>query len=115
VLASAGYVLRGVLRENDVVARWGGEEFLVVLPGQTQAMAVEVAERLRNALSQQETEGISFTASFGVASRSEQEAFEAWVARADRAMYEAKQAGRNCIRSAPLVQPLTLKATSATE
>lgn len=111
VLASAGYVLRGVLRENDLVARWGGEEFLVVLPAQTQAMAVEVADRLRNALSQQETEGISFTASFGVASRSGQEGFEGWVARADRALYEAKQAGRNCIRSA--AEALPVKQTSA--
>ena len=111
VLAAAGYVVRGALRSEDVVVRWGGEEFLVVLPGQTEAQALEVAERLKNALSQQETEGVSFTASFGVALRLERESFEGWVSRADHAMYEAKQAGRNCIRAAPsstpgaLVQP----------
>ena len=63
------------------------------------AFSERTRERLRSALSQQETDGISFTASFGVATRRGNEAFEAWVARADNAMYAAKTAGRNCIRA----------------
>jgi diguanylate cyclase (GGDEF)-like protein len=100
VLASTGYVVRSVLREGDVVVRWGGEEFFVALPGHTTQLAMETAERLRNAVQQHDAGGIKCTASFGVATRFEDEPFEAWVARADEALYAAKAAGRNCIHAA---------------
>jgi diguanylate cyclase (GGDEF)-like protein len=100
VLASAGAVVRGVVREGDVVVRWGGEEFLVVLPGQAGERAADIAERLRRAIEAHDPGGIRYTASFGVATRSPDEAFEAFMARADGALYEAKKSGRNCVRTA---------------
>ena len=100
VLASAGAVVRRVVREGDVVVRWGGEEFLVVLPGQAGERAADIAERLRRAIEAHDTGGVQYTASFGVATRLPDEAFEVLLARADEALYEAKKSGRNCVRAA---------------
>ena len=89
------------VRAEDVVARWGGEEFLILLPDTGLQGASELAERLRHALSlliidvadQQPPPRI--TASLGVVCLSPDESFEELVARADKALYLAKDAGRN--------------------
>jgi diguanylate cyclase (GGDEF)-like protein len=99
VLGATGHALRRVIRETDVAVRWGGEEFLVLLPAQALSTAVDVANRLRVALKRAET-GAPFTASFGVSVREKNEGFETWIARTDRALYAAKQGGRDAIRSA---------------
>jgi diguanylate cyclase (GGDEF)-like protein len=104
-LKSVARVLKRVLRRGDVAARYGGEEFVVILPGTDEAGGLRLAERARAAL--QETalvfEGatIRFTASFGLALWPEdaREAAEL-LGSADRALYAAKQGGRNRVIAA---------------
>jgi two-component system cell cycle response regulator len=105
VLREGAGVLRGSLRGTDLLGRYGGEEFLAVLPQVDLAAAGLAAERLRQAL-----EGLPvrlpsgrearITGSFGVASRDELGAptSDLLVSLADRRLYEAKAAGRNCVR-----------------
>lgn len=101
VLRQIGDVLRRELREADLAARWGGEEFCVMLPEAEPHAAVEVAERLRNAVERMSVAApdgslLPVTASFGVAmSRCDERDFQRVVDAADHAMYQAKQMGRN--------------------
>lgn len=100
VLRELGERARSVLRAGDTVGRFGGEEFLVLLPETGQQEAREVAERLRSAVaasslaSQAIEGGIAITVSIGVASASEVQE------QADQAMYWAKCLGRNQVRTA---------------
>lgn len=102
-LKTVGSTLRLQLRDNDVLARWGGEEFLVMLQNTPLDQAVEVAEKLRSALASQpllyEGTAIAVSASFGVAQRHQAETSVALLTRVDRALYAAKHAGRNCVRT----------------
>ncbi|MEW8978313.1 MAG: diguanylate cyclase [Symbiobacterium sp.] len=94
---------RQVLRAEDAFGRVGGDEFAVLLPGTTAEQAVRVAERLRAAYAETEVTPdagvrIRFTASFGVAQwRPEWRTADDLLLRADRALYAAKRAGRNCV------------------
>lgn len=87
------------LRPYDVLVRWGGEEFLVLLPGAGLADAVGVAERLRRhvgSLTLAEESGLRITASFGVACADSPLATrDLLIKAADRALYQAKASGRN--------------------
>ena len=103
VLAAVGLRMNAVLRISDVKCRYGGEEFLVLLPDTPLAGARHVADTLRRELAEHpiEWEGgqISTTASFGVtAIHPGEEQTTAIIARADAALYRAKQEGRNCVR-----------------
>jgi two-component system cell cycle response regulator len=100
VLAAVGRTLGRQLRKVDLVARWGGEEFVAALTGTAEPEAVMVAERLRarlEGLTVRAADGtvIPVTASFGVAQWDRGEAADAVIDRADRAMYTAKKGGRN--------------------
>ena len=96
VLQGVGRYLLDHARKIDVVGRWGGEEFLLVLPGTALPEALEVAERLRAGLAQCSDEEIGvLTASFGVVQASPDEAVVGLLERADRTLYRAKEAGRN--------------------
>ncbi|MFP5347877.1 MAG: diguanylate cyclase [Actinomycetes bacterium] len=99
----ADYLQRG-LRGGDMVGRWGGEEFLVVCPGSTLQEATELAERLRRALEHEMvTDGHRITGSFGVAEYVPGMSVDSLVARVDRAMYEAKERGRNRVVVVPRI------------
>jgi len=104
VLRAVGARLAGLLRVGDAVVRYGGEEFLLVLPRATRGHAVRVAERARAALRRSPVRvgalEISVTASFGVAEREDEEARDAVIARADEALYRAKEAGRDRVEVA---------------
>jgi two-component system chemotaxis response regulator CheY len=102
------------MRNYDVVGRWGGEEFLLLLPGATPSEAKIAAERIRDQLAGADlglNGGASLTASFGVATLSPESvrpgapAAEQWLDRlvraADRALYQAKGNGRNQVVVAP--------------
>ena len=97
VLRHVTAVLSGVVRNGDSVVRVGGEEFLLVMPGLDLSHAEHVAERARLTLerSTPPVDGAGVTVSLGVATRRPGESRDALIARADRAMYEAKQRGRN--------------------
>ena len=103
VLTALGATMMRTLRASDVRCRWGGEEFLLVLPETTLEQARHVAESLirRVADMQVPWKGVTIrvTASVGVTlSRPGESDIEALVARADRALYRAKADGRGCVR-----------------
>ena len=87
------------LREGDVLARVGGEEFMVLLPGTSLADAVPIAERLRTVMAgawiSEGESRIHMPASFGVAELRSTESQADWFRRADHALYRAKAQGRN--------------------
>ena len=106
-LTTAAGFIRTRLRTPDLFCRWGGEEFVMLLPGTDLDGAVHLAESLREGLSrlELETEGLCFTltASFGVAVVLASDAsVEELLNRSDQAMYKAKDDGRNCVRKAAL-------------
>ncbi|MBH3471811.1 diguanylate cyclase [Pseudomonas putida] len=90
--------LRTCQRELDLLARWGGDEFVLVLPQTTLRDALEVAVRLRQVIEQLEPVGdCRLTLSYGVVQWQEGEDQPALLARADKALYRAKAAGKNTI------------------
>lgn len=113
VLIQAAGLLRSLLRSSDVVARFGGEEFAILISGDDLEGAVAIAEKTRLAL-QRETftaaDGASFkvTASFGVArGRRREDTWPELFGRADAALYRAKSEGRNCVRFSGTTQDAT--------
>jgi diguanylate cyclase (GGDEF)-like protein len=101
VLKTIGEISKGCLRGSDVLARIGGEEFIAILPGVKLEMAEFIAGRLKDKLEtfQQCHEQNKFfvTASFGVAQNKSKDDFEQLIHRADKALYQAKDSGRNCV------------------
>ncbi len=89
------------VRDNDYVARWGGEEFLVILVDADPNGGVEIAERIRRIVSGLKipcgAETITTSLSIGIARLNEQEEIAAVLKRADTALYRAKESGRNCV------------------
>lgn len=109
VLVQIADILRSLFRTADHVARWGGEEFLVVLRFTDRARAPEIAEKVRAAIAAhpfQLPDGtvLSRTSSIGFAAYPEKgdvgATWHAAINRADAALYQAKREGRNCVRSA---------------
>ncbi len=99
-LTQLGALLKRQMRTVDIVGRWGGEEFVMVLPDTDLAGAQVAAERVRKAIEAielQDARGEAFriTASIGVAQFEAGQSAEQLIDRADRAMYRAKQGGRN--------------------
>lgn len=108
--------LRAMLREVDTIARWGGEEFVVLLSHASEADALEVAEKLRKAIAEIDTSWSHeqpfghLSLSIGVAELKEGEDGAALVQRADRAVYVAKREGRDRVSLPP--RPSTPDASS---
>jgi diguanylate cyclase (GGDEF)-like protein len=107
VICQVTDICRHMSREIDVVARLGGEEFAVFLPGSDSDQAVAVAERIRSrveAIAVQSLNGqaIHFTVSLGVAELRPTDVTEVdWLGRADAALYAAKNSGRNKVMTQP--------------
>jgi two-component system, cell cycle response regulator len=97
VLAAFGEVLRRRIRVTDIAARFGGEEFVVLMPTTDLANAIAIADRIRAAIGELQIESFiePITASFGVVERGVGEPANALLRRADVALYEAKRFGRN--------------------
>jgi two-component system cell cycle response regulator len=102
VLAGFGDVLRRRTRETDIAARFGGEEFVVLMPATDLQDAIAIADRVRAAVAELRFESMPepITASFGVAERAAGEPGDALLRRADAALYEAKRLGRNRVTAA---------------
>ena len=99
VLAAFGELMRRKTRATEIVARSGGEEFIVLLPHTNLAHGVANAERIRAAIATTRIEPMpnGVTASFGVAELDKGEQGDAFMRRVDKALYKAKRAGRNCV------------------
>ncbi len=105
VLAEVGKRMKDVLRGSDLRCRYGGDEFLVLLPETPLHGARRVADTLRREIAERPVpwsgEGVTVTASFGLAQTMPGEInAQAVIARADQALYRAKDDGRNCVRIA---------------
>ncbi len=85
--------------DQGIVARMGGEEFMMVLPGCDEFSASGRADKLREIIEDLEPSGMRVTASFGVAQLQEGETYEGVFGRADMNMYRAKRSGRNRVVS----------------
>lgn len=105
VLKTFSRSIERVLRSTDFLGRYGGEEFLLFLPQTSQAMAQHCVQRIQTALAQTRYEGLpadfSITASIGLAQYSLQESIDELIGRADKALYRAKNEGRNRLVLAP--------------
>ena len=104
VLKAVVALLKRGVRGGDVIGRYAGDEFVVLLPRTTMDTAREVADRLRGAVERERiplrgtpSETVSVTLSIGVATAEHADHVEAVFAAADRALYEAKRAGRNAV------------------
>jgi diguanylate cyclase (GGDEF)-like protein len=116
VLRDVAYELRKRLRSFELVYRLGGEEFLIVLPGVSREEGHEIAERLRVAVEQAKPTGIPITISLGLSIASgEDVVYDTLFKSADRALYEAKHAGRNRVVVAPEPMPLRTPAVAASD
>ncbi|PLK50294.1 GGDEF domain-containing protein [Uliginosibacterium sp. TH139] len=103
VLQTVAKLLQATVREYDCVARWGGEEFLILLPDATGAGAAAIAERLRAAVEacviSFEGQAIPVTLTLGVSLLDPQENWHAAINRADEALYRGKAGGRNRVET----------------
>ncbi len=100
VLVEIGRRLVAVCRDTDLVARWGGEEFVILLRDCALQAGMQIAEDIRATIS--DTPFIDagvVTVSIGVAEATSHDDLRSWVARADEALYDAKGAGRNTVRA----------------
>ncbi len=119
-LKTAAELYQQQLRQFDIVCRYGGEEFAVILPHTPLAIAVNVAERLRQQLARViidvDDRQLSITASFGVAEFQPEGEYNqtALINQADKALYQAKQQGRNQVCSAERV-PATADTAVTTD
>lgn len=95
VLQTVAHVIRNNIRTVDLPCRWGGDEFVVLLPRTALADGQMVAERIRTAAERAALHGV--TLSLGVATAEAGEDLASVIARADAAMYDAKRAGRNAV------------------
>lgn len=100
VLVAFSRRVEELLRQGDTLGRYGGEEFMLVLPMTGLEAALHLADRVRNAMAAcpvvDRPEPITVTASFGVSQLGRGDSVDDWLLRADEALYRAKDQGRNC-------------------
>jgi polar amino acid transport system substrate-binding protein len=97
VIKRVASLLTDNVRDNDVVGRWGGEEFLILCPETTLQGAFTLADHLRQEIRRTDfaVDTMAITASFGVTDYRDDESIEECIKRADQALYHAKQGGRD--------------------
>src|SRR5206468_2814887 len=103
ILRDVGDILRRSVRVFDVCARFGGEEFVIIMPGSSSENAMRIAERIRERIEHyRPADGVlavtRVTVSVGLAVSLPESTVGQLLERADQALYEAKRAGKNCIR-----------------
>jgi diguanylate cyclase (GGDEF)-like protein len=107
VLGGISRLLMLGVRDNDPAVRYGGDEIMFFLPGSNETRALEIADRIRRAVSGHDWDrtatGLRVTCSFGVAEREAGESIKSWMDRADKAAYISKRGGRNQVsRATPI-------------
>ena len=101
VLVQLARLVSSYIRYSDMLARWGGEEFLILMPGVEETTGYQVAEKCRDAIARITFGGAGpVTCSFGVAQYEPGESSAEFIARADAALYRAKESGRNRVKQA---------------
>ena len=109
VLQAVSQLLAEVCRGGDITARWGGEEFAILLPETTAEQATQLAERLRTKIAAlrlgSPRKPIRLSASFGIAERGEHESLDQLIHEADEWLYHAKESGRNRVSGPLELQP----------
>lgn len=105
VLKEVAARIKAALREFDVVGRFGGEEFVILLENTSHHTAQQIAERMRQRMASEPVrvagQGLQLTISQGLAVRADGDDAHALLQRADAAMHQAKQRGRNCVAEEP--------------
>ena len=99
VLKNISAIISKGIRKQDFLGRWGGEEFIVIMPSTRKEFAIALAEKIRLMIYDTVFEPdnpLAVTASFGVSDKLDDEDFATTFKRADKALYEAKAHGRNC-------------------
>lgn len=108
MLADLGRIMQEQARNYDVVGRYGGEEFAILIPGANEETGYKIAEKLRQRVADEieipGSEGAPVTISAGVAAHRDGYKKEDWFAAADAALYAAKRAGRNRVMVNELTQ-----------
>lgn len=101
VIKEVADLARESLRASDIICRWGGEEFVIWLPGCGLEDALVVAEKIRHEIQTRafSNDSVSISASFGVVEHTPGDTLERTLGRADQAMYEAKTAGRDRVKT----------------
>lgn len=96
VLKTTAEIAGSTIRKSDILFRWGGEEFIILMPKTSVNEAIAVAEEIRKKIEKNIFNEVGhLTCSFGVAARLRYEAFRKWYKKADEAVYRAKEEGRN--------------------
>jgi len=114
VLREAGQRLSQHLRDSDSLARWGGEEFLVLVPETNLLQAQHLAQRLLESIRETPISGVHVTLSLGVACYRQGDTVATILSRADEAMYRAKAAGRNQVMLEEQLEDVIIPAHTTT-
>ncbi len=103
ILRTVAEIVSRSLRTSDIFARWGGEEFVVLLPNTNGLRAINVAEKIRSRIQFHRFDnGLKVTASFGVANLKSCKDFDNLILKADEALYRAKERGKNRVEACGL-------------
>jgi diguanylate cyclase len=101
ILCEVAFFMRNHLRQGDVIARWGGEEFLIMLPNTDIKGARTIAEKIRKSIAEERFhlagQEFSVTMTFGLTQHEESDSIDESLKRADDALYKGKEAGRNLV------------------
>ncbi|MEW5785049.1 MAG: GGDEF domain-containing protein [Bacillota bacterium] len=98
VLSTLAGIVKSVVRQSDIFARWGGDEFAILLPHTDEARAYELAKRIRAVIASHCFEGVgSISCSFGVAVYQKGDDGNSFLSRADQKLYQAKSTGKNLV------------------
>lgn len=98
VLTNIGALLKSLTRSTDIIARYGGEEFIILLKNTLEEDAIDIAEKIREAVQKLKVQGVEYqiTISIGISSFPNHSQFkEELIEKADQALYQAKETGRN--------------------
>jgi diguanylate cyclase (GGDEF)-like protein len=100
VLRHIAHLVKSSLRKSDLIARWGGEEFIILLPNTSLDIATRLAQNIRKIVALEKFEDVGYlTCSFGVTQLGEDEEEDSVLRRIDTLLYQAKENGRNTVIS----------------